>query len=617
MTNHQSNQPLESAKVAKVTEVQTTPASVAKLQAESTVALSSPPDAAYRATFNATDKTPVKAADVTLHDSSVAAKPAIKHGTLDGAKSPAALAAEGKIKDRVVKDFQPPKDDSKVTSVKEHQPKADLQQKSEKGADKVSELTEVDKKGKTISVHLENRSDPSAKTAHFTVKADGQIEMLKDPEKNNSKNIEIEVERKAGQINPTKEQIEAANELVRYLSQRNQEQTGTDEPPVVLQDKDNIITANTEKKSTLAPPEEQKNMTAQTREQVGNLNRFNGSGGADMPMEASRDMGSFDTRQVSRQLNESDKQAALKEVVAGLFSPDSKAPYETIRKTPDGVTHVGRYGLSAEQIGDFFEALGDPIDPSKIEEMIKAGKLPKDFADKLKDPKFLTSLKNTLKAIENGTVTAADLTKVLPKELQELIATDLVEKVKSQIGDKPGAIGTAILSGKGADNLGSIDFASPTAVETMQAGDKLYQIATTKIENKANAATSGSDQKVGDVPEGERKELIAKALQLAGQPVTDSNLAAINTIIVKESGWNPNALNDWDSNAKAGTPSKGLMQTIPTTFSENALAGYDKNIFDPLSNIIAGIRYSVKRYGSLDNVPGLKKMAAGQGYVGY
>ena len=36
-----------------------------------------------------------------------------------------------------------------------------------------------------------------------------------------------------------------------------------------------------------------------------------------------------------------------------------------------------------------------------------------------------------------------------------------------------------------------------------------------------------------------------------------------------------------------------------TTFRANAMPGYDKNIYDPLSNMLAAIRYTVRRYGSL------------------
>lgn len=96
----------------------------------------------------------------------------------------------------------------------------------------------------------------------------------------------------------------------------------------------------------------------------------------------------------------------------------------------------------------------------------------------------------------------------------------------------------------------------------------------------------------GHVPEGARKELIEKALQLAGVPVNEQTIAAVNKIVTRESGWNPNITNNWDSNAKAGHPSTGLMQTIPSTFKQYALKGYDQNINDPLSNLVAAIRYT-------------------------
>ncbi len=96
----------------------------------------------------------------------------------------------------------------------------------------------------------------------------------------------------------------------------------------------------------------------------------------------------------------------------------------------------------------------------------------------------------------------------------------------------------------------------------------------------------------GHVPEGARKELIDKALQLAGVPVSAATEAAVNKIVTRESAWNPNATNHTDSNARAGHPSTGLMQTIPSTFKAYALKGYDQNIHDPLSNLVAAIRYT-------------------------
>ena len=96
------------------------------------------------------------------------------------------------------------------------------------------------------------------------------------------------------------------------------------------------------------------------------------------------------------------------------------------------------------------------------------------------------------------------------------------------------------------------------------------------------------------------RQLATKALQMTGQ-YSESNLNLLLYQMQTESGGNPNAINDWDINAKNGTPSKGLMQVIDPTFKAYAYPGYDKNIYDPLSNILAAIRYTLSRYGSLAN----------------
>ncbi|WP_116204210.1 transglycosylase SLT domain-containing protein [Amycolatopsis circi] len=107
-----------------------------------------------------------------------------------------------------------------------------------------------------------------------------------------------------------------------------------------------------------------------------------------------------------------------------------------------------------------------------------------------------------------------------------------------------------------------------------------------------------------------------KELQAAGVNVTDADIKNIWAIIQHESGGNPNAINNWDSNAAAGHPSKGLMQCIDSTFNAHKLPGHD-NIYNPVDNIIAGVRYSLDRYGSMSNVPGIAAMAHGGAYRGY
>lgn len=94
------------------------------------------------------------------------------------------------------------------------------------------------------------------------------------------------------------------------------------------------------------------------------------------------------------------------------------------------------------------------------------------------------------------------------------------------------------------------------------------------------------------------RTLATRALQMTGQ-YSEANLQRLLYQMQTESGGNPNAINNWDINAINGTPSKGLMQVIDPTFRAYAMPGYDKNIYDPLSNMLASIRYAVSTYGSL------------------
>ena len=94
------------------------------------------------------------------------------------------------------------------------------------------------------------------------------------------------------------------------------------------------------------------------------------------------------------------------------------------------------------------------------------------------------------------------------------------------------------------------------------------------------------------------RSTVIRALKMEGQ-YSAANVARTLFQMQTESGGNPKAINLWDSNAKKGIPSKGLMQVIDPTFRAYARSGFDKNIYDPLSNILASIRYAVSRYGSL------------------
>ncbi|MFF9011514.1 transglycosylase SLT domain-containing protein [Streptomyces sp. NPDC014870] len=74
--------------------------------------------------------------------------------------------------------------------------------------------------------------------------------------------------------------------------------------------------------------------------------------------------------------------------------------------------------------------------------------------------------------------------------------------------------------------------------------------------------------------------------------------------IMRESSGNPLAINNWDSNAAKGTPSKGLLQVIEPTFLAYHVPGTSMDLYDPVANITAACNYAADRYGSIDNVNG-------------
>lgn len=461
-----------------------------------------------------------------------------------------------------------------------------------------------------ISVSLQE-FDGSAdkKEPHYVVKKDGTVEMHGDPVKLGSKEVRVEVERDPGAVNPSEKQLEVTNQLVGKINSDLQTAYPQDKDKIQLDDQGDLVDQKTEKKANLKPTPDKADMTPETRESVDQTKRLRNSGGVDMPRAATDGMGSFESRNVPRQQGETDRTAAMKEAWAGLFKPDKDHPYETTRRHPDGQTRVGRYGFSANQLENWLNGLT----PEQIEKLIAEGKLPKSFAD----PKFLEKFKAMLGKMKNGEQPSSDEMKaLLPKEAQETIAGQILDKLGGAVGNNAGMAAAAAVSGRDAGTVDQNFVNSDGAKELSQAGQSLYDIATRRQNIEGNV--------VGRMPEGDRAQLITKALEIAGKPVTEANIKAVNLIVNHESSWNPNSHNDWDSNARKGIPSQGLMQTIPPTFNAHKdrtgqveAAGYRNTIKDPLANLVAGINYSYSRYGSLSNVPGVRSIARGGDYKPY
>ncbi|WP_030610495.1 transglycosylase SLT domain-containing protein [Streptomyces fulvoviolaceus] len=97
---------------------------------------------------------------------------------------------------------------------------------------------------------------------------------------------------------------------------------------------------------------------------------------------------------------------------------------------------------------------------------------------------------------------------------------------------------------------------------------------------------------------------IRASLQVMAQNGIPGTYDGIYRNVIRESSGNPYAINDWDSNAAAGTPSKGLLQVIDPTFAAYHVAGTSYDPYDPVANITAACNYAAQRYGSIDNVYG-------------
>ncbi|MEU5092920.1 transglycosylase SLT domain-containing protein [Streptomyces sp. NPDC021356] len=95
---------------------------------------------------------------------------------------------------------------------------------------------------------------------------------------------------------------------------------------------------------------------------------------------------------------------------------------------------------------------------------------------------------------------------------------------------------------------------------------------------------------------------IRESLAIMGQKGIPGTYNGIYRNVMRESSGNPMAINNWDSNAAAGIPSKGLLQVIQPTFNAYHVAGTSFDIYNPVSNITAACNYAAARYGSIDNV---------------
>ncbi len=85
---------------------------------------------------------------------------------------------------------------------------------------------------------------------------------------------------------------------------------------------------------------------------------------------------------------------------------------------------------------------------------------------------------------------------------------------------------------------------------------------------------------------GVSSDLIRLAAAKMHVKVSSADIAHIMNVIQHESGGRAGAVNNWDSNAAKGTPSKGILQFIEPTFLHYAMPGYG-DIMRPFDQLLA------------------------------
>jgi transglycosylase-like protein with SLT domain len=126
--------------------------------------------------------------------------------------------------------------------------------------------------------------------------------------------------------------------------------------------------------------------------------------------------------------------------------------------------------------------------------------------------------------------------------------------------------------------------------------------AERKAEAAAKASRAAARAKAAKTYPDNLDGWIREARSVMAKHNIPGSYDGIKRNIIRESGGNPNAQNNWDINAQKGTPSKGLLQTIQPTFDAYHVKGTPHKITDPVANIVAACNYAADKYGSMDNV---------------
>lgn len=211
---------------------------------------------------------------------------------------------------------------------------------------------------------------------------------------------------------------------------------------------------------------------------------------------------------------------------------------------------------------------------------------------------------------------------------------NILKTFASSCGSIGQSIGNSIASGMQASESNAVSiaheltqkiidaFTGPDGFDIHSPSRRLFEIGSYVIQGFINGLSSQDvlkffQNKIGSMLSvaGDVSKWLSMALMITGTPM--DWLPGLLKLASYESG-DPGTLGSGDptlvnSVGVGGEYATGLLQMLPSTFSENMLSGFS-NIMNPIDNAIAAIRYIKNRYGSVYNTPLFTSGGAYQGY---
>ena len=161
-------------------------------------------------------------------------------------------------------------------------------------------------------------------------------------------------------------------------------------------------------------------------------------------------------------------------------------------------------------------------------------------------------------------------------KLEDMI-DDKIDAITDALGDPLGTLLKIYSAGTNTAKSFWKDFGDSGAKKIPHWGETWFKNLLTKLKDKL-------DEIGGDGPVSE--SLIKRAASKMHVSVSAGDIAHILNVIQHESGGNARAINLWDSNAKAGHPSKGILQFVDGTFLHYAMPGHH-DIWKPFDQLLA------------------------------